>query len=178
MTMRRSKKWRVGLASALIWGSGQLWNKQYVKALFFFLCQVGLVLALPSLRHGLWGLFTLGETEMIINGSSVTQGDNSIILLILGILWALVTILFIGVYIGNIRDAINDRGILERGEPLKNVGEWIHDFREKSFPYAMLTPAVILIALFVVVPITLVRTKLSGSTTERSTWLSAAKLMT
>ena len=154
MTMRRSKKWRVGLASALIWGSGQLWNKQYVKALFFFLCQVGLVFALPSLRHGLWGLFTLGETEMIINGSSVTQGDNSIILLILGILWALVTILFIGVYIGNIRDAINDRGILERGEPLKNVGEWIHDFREKSFPYAMLTPAVILIALFVVVPIT------------------------
>ena len=114
MTMRRSKKWRVGLASALIWGSGQLWNKQYVKALFFFLCQVGLVFALPSLRHGLWGLFTLGETEMIINGSSVTQGDNSIILLILGILWALVTILFIGVYIGNIRDAINDRGILER----------------------------------------------------------------
>ena len=153
MMLQKSAKWKAGLASALVWGSGQLWNRQYVKAAFFFLCQIGLIIAMPSLRYGLWGLFTLGETEMVINGSSVTQGDNSIILMILGIVWALVALLFIGIYIGNVLDAVKDRVILESGKKLPNVREWIHNFKDKSFPYAMLIPAVVLIALFVVVPI-------------------------
>ena len=85
----RSQKWSAGLMSAVIWGSGQLWNRQYIKAAFFFLAQVGLIVSLPSMIHGLWGLITLGETEMIIEGSKVTPGDNSIILMILGIAWAL-----------------------------------------------------------------------------------------
>ena len=38
----------------------------------------------PVLEWLCWGLFTLGETEMVIQGSKVTQGDNSIILMILG----------------------------------------------------------------------------------------------
>ena len=41
--------------SAVIWGSGQLWNRQYIKAAFFFLAQVGLIVSLPSMIHGLWG---------------------------------------------------------------------------------------------------------------------------
>lgn len=154
MLSRKSTKWKAGLASALIWGSGQLWNRQYVKAAFFFLMQIILIIALPSLQYGLWGLFTLGETEMIIEGSKVTQGDNSIILMILGIVWAMVAILFICIYIANIKDASRDRGKIEQGIILPNVKEWIHTFKDKSFPYAMLVPAIVLIALFVVVPIT------------------------
>lgn len=153
MLLRKGAKWKAGLASALVWGSGQLWNRQYVKAAFFFLMQVILIIALPSLQYGLWGLFTLGETEMIIQGSKVTQGDNSIILMILGIVWAMVAILFVCVYFANIKDAIRDRSKLDQGISLPNVKEWIHTFKEKSFPYAMLVPAIILIALFVVVPI-------------------------
>lgn len=102
MLLRKGAKWKAGLASALVWGSGQLWNRQYVKAAFFFLMQVILIIALPSLQYGLWGLFTLGETEMIIQGSKVTQGDNSIILMILGIVWAMVAILFACIYYANI----------------------------------------------------------------------------
>lgn len=146
-------EWKAGLASAMIWGSGQLWNRQYIKAAFFFLCQIGLILAFPALRHGLWGLFTLGETEMVINGSSVTQGDNSIILMILGIIWALAALMFAGIYIGNIRDAMKQRHVIESGGQLPGTRQWLHSFRDRSFPYAMLIPAVILITLFVVVPI-------------------------
>lgn len=153
MLLHKSTKWKAGLASALIWGSGQLWNRQYIKAAFFFLMQIILVIAMPSLQYGLWGLFTLGETEMIIEGSKVTQGDNSIILMILGIVWAMVAILFAFTYIANIRDAIRDRNKIDQGISLPNVKEWFHNFKEKSFPYAMLVPAIILIALFVVVPI-------------------------
>ena len=153
MLLRKSTKWKAGLASALIWGSGQLWNRQYMKAAFFFLMQVILIIAMPSLQYGLWGLFTLGETEMIIEGSKVTQGDNSIILMILGIVWAMVAIVFVFVYIANIKDAIRDRSKIDQGIDLPNVKEWFHNFKEKSFPYAMLIPAIILIALFVVVPI-------------------------
>ncbi len=151
--LQKSAKWKAGVASALIWGSGQLWNRQYIKAAFFFLCQIGLIAALPAMAHGLWGLFTLGETEMIIEGSNVTPGDNSIILMILGIVWAIITLVFICIYISNICDAVKDRGILESGQKLLRAKEWIYNFKDKSFPYAMLVPAIVLIALFVVVPI-------------------------
>ncbi len=151
--LQKSAKWKAGVASALIWGSGQLWNRQYIKAAFFFLCQIGLIAALPAMAHGLWGLFTLGETEMIIEGSNVTPGDNSIILMILGIVWAIITLVFICIYISNICDAVKDRGILEGGQKLLRAKEWIYNFKDKSFPYAMLVPAIVLIALFVVVPI-------------------------
>lgn len=147
------EKWIAGLASAIVWGAGQLWNKQYIKAAFFFLCQVCLILLLPILRYGLWGLLTLGETEMVIEGSKVTPGDNSIILMILGVVWALVALVFVGVYVANIRDAYKDRATLENGIKLLKSREWFHLFKERSFPYIMLIPAVVLIALFVVVPI-------------------------
>ena len=130
----RSQKWSAGLMSAVIWGSGQLWNRQYIKAAFFFLAQVGLIVSLPSMIHGLWGLITLGETEMIIEGSKVTPGDNSIILIC-------------------VSDAVRDRGRMEQGQHLQGTKEWFRRFRDRSFPYAMLIPAVILILLFVVVPI-------------------------
>ena len=149
----RSQKWSAGLMSAVIWGSGQLWNRQYIKAAFFFLAQVGLIVSLPSMIHGLWGLITLGETEMIIEGSKVTPGDNSIILMILGIAWAIIAVVFVLIYIGCVSDAVRDRGRMEQGQHLQGAREWFHRFRDRSFPYAMLIPAVILILLFVVVPI-------------------------
>ena len=139
--------------SAVIWGSGQLWNRQYIKAAFFFLAQVGLIVSLPSMIHGLWGLITLGETEMMIEGSKVTPGDNSIILMILGVAWAIIAVVFALIYIGCVADAVRDRGRMEQGQHLQGAREWFHRFRDRSFPYAMLIPAVILILLFVVVPI-------------------------
>ena len=139
--------------SAVIGGSGQLWNRQCIKAAFFFLAQVGLIVSLPSMIHGLWGLITLGETEMIIEGSKVTPGDNSIILMILGIAWAIIAVVFVLIYIGCVSDAVRDRGRIEQGQHLQGAREWFHRFRDRSFPYAMLIPAVILILLFVVVPI-------------------------
>ena len=125
--------------SAVIWGSGQLWNRQYIKAAFFFLAQVGLIVSLPSMIHGLWGL--------------ITPGDNSIILMILGIAWAIIAVVFVLIYIGCVSDAVRDRGRIEQGQHLQGAREWFHRFRDRSFPYAMLIPAVILILLFVVVPI-------------------------
>lgn len=103
--------------------------------------------------HGLWGLITLGETEMMIEGSKVTPGDNSIILMILGVAWAIIAVVFALIYIGCVADAVRDRGRMEQGQHLQGAREWFHRFRDRSFPYAMLIPAVILILLFVVVPI-------------------------
>ena len=99
--------------SAVIWGSGQLWNRQYIKAAFFFLAQVGLIVSLPSMIHGLWGLITLGETEMMIEGSKVTPGDNSIILMILGVAWAIIAVVFALIYIGCVAKDIMSSGAVE-----------------------------------------------------------------
>lgn len=145
MVSRADERGHMGLRSAL--------EQADIKAAFFFLAQVGLIVSLPSMIHGLWGLITLGETEMIIEGSKVTPGDNSIILMILGIAWAIIAVVFVLIYIGCVSDAVRDRGRIEQGQHLQGAREWFHRFRDRSFPYAMLIPAVILILLFVVVPI-------------------------
>lgn len=55
--------------------------------------------------------------------------------------------------LGCVSDAVRDRGRIEQGQHLQGTKEWFRRFRDRSFPYAMLIPAVILILLFVVVPI-------------------------
>ena len=104
-------------ASALIWGSGQLWNKEYIKALFFFLLQLSMVcieictgkyfVGSYSIREnggffikGIWGLITLGTKPRTLTLAGVTEGDHSIILMIRGIIAVLVFLIYIVIIYG------------------------------------------------------------------------------
>lgn len=156
--MKSKKKRRnpvlAGLMSAVIWGSGQLYNRQLAKAISLFFAQIVCVICVPQCRMGLWGLATLGEVERVTKGRKViVQGDNSILLLIVGLVWLFVALAFLTIYIGQIKDAVcitkkwNTDGQLLKGK------KWLHKFSQKSYPYIVLTPAIALTVMFVVVPI-------------------------
>lgn len=158
------------LLSALIWGGGQFFIcRQKLKGVIFFLAQIILVfieifsgfwleyfagMFRPfSIRlhggfftKGIWGLITLG------NKAGVRTGDHSTILLIQGIISVMVLMVFLLIYILNVKDAYNTGKQVEAGNYISSK-EYIKKTFEKSFPYVILTPILILIAFVVVMPI-------------------------
>lgn len=111
------------LLSIFIWGSGQFFIcRQHVKGILFFFVQalvIGIELQtgywlewltgkIPvfELRlcggfftRGVWGLVTLGERP------GAKTGDHSMMLMISGVIVGLLLLLFLGIYVWNLRDA-------------------------------------------------------------------------
>lgn len=143
-----------GVMSAIVWGSGQIYNRQPVKAVSLFFAQILCVICAPQCRKGLWGLITLGEEERVTRGRKViVQGDNSILLLIIGLVWLFITITFLLLYIGQIRDAVRTAEKWNKDGEILKGRKWFRKFTQKSYPYLVLTPTIALTVMFVVVPI-------------------------
>ena len=157
------------LLSAVVWGGGQLRNRQYIKAALFFGVQV-LLLGIELgtgyyleflagqidgpfrfdlyggfFGRGFWGLFTLGERAREITESGITPGDHSIILLIKGVYTCIVFAAFCWVYIANIRDAA------KKGTAKGAVR--FAKFIESTYPYLVSSPALLGVMVFVIIPI-------------------------
>lgn len=141
------------ICSAFVWGSGQALNRQFEKAIMYFFAQVACIICMPATVSNLYGLITLGDVAMIIDGSKVTHGDNSILLMIKGLLFSLIAIFFICLYILNIKDAYNVAKKKEKGRTVLVGKLWRHHFVNHAFPYAVLAPAIVLVMVFVAVPI-------------------------
>jgi len=160
----------VALCSAIVWGSGQFINKQRLKGLVFFAVQciflfielstglldVILGRAEPLLRNcgyfirGLWGLITLGTIPRL--DSSVLVFDHSVMLMIGGIISTFILLLFILVWIWNVRDAYTTQDHIKHGEKQSSL-EYVKSLWEKSFEYIMITPGAILVLFISVVPV-------------------------
>lgn len=147
-----SSKISFGL-SLLYMGLGQLYNRQFIKGLLYIALETYVIIFWSKpFGHAMWGLFTLGERvqERNARGAVTYAGDHSILLMIEGIIFALIFILFIIVYILNIRDAYKNGQIRERGEKVRNFGESLSHAWEKGYAYFLLAPSV-LFAIFVIV---------------------------
>jgi arabinogalactan oligomer/maltooligosaccharide transport system permease protein len=160
----------VAIFSAVIWGGGQLVNRQYGKALFFFLIQalfVFIELATGSINiitgqaemhfrnagfflKGLWGIVTLGEIPR--ESSRVPVYDHSTMLMIGGLLAIVILLVFLIFYIWNIRDAYKTGKRIAQGEHEGSASYFKHVF-EDSFEYIAIAPGMFLVMIFSVVPI-------------------------
>ncbi|HLU29910.1 MAG TPA: hypothetical protein VKZ65_15885, partial [Glycomyces sp.] len=147
-----------GIASALVWGAGQLINRQAGKAVFFFVFFAGAIgWEMSSGNYyagmdftarsnggffvkGLWGLFTLGSQprRMTING--LTEGDNSIVLMANGLIALLTLGLFAVMWIWSIRDAVRYRTKLNLGEDRERSRDYFRRLWDGAFAYIVLSP--------------------------------------
>ncbi len=140
-----SKQRKTALMLSIIPGMGQLYNKQYVKALIFFVLAGSFVIAFADLLNmGLWGIVTLG-TEV--------PRDHSIFLLVEGILALIVIIFGLGIYAFNLYDAYQNGKKRDIGIPLNSVKEQYHNLLDQGFPYLMVSPGFLLLIFVVVFPI-------------------------
>jgi arabinogalactan oligomer / maltooligosaccharide transport system permease protein len=148
--MKRSKK--AGIFSAIVWGSGQIYNRQYIKGIILFLIELLCIFRWRFFNDGLWGLITLGQTETVIKGGLVIHGDNSIVLLIIGLIVVTTLAIVIPIYIFNIKDAVKTAKVIEEARVYTTEKEWLVTTWDKSFPYIMLFIPAVIVLFFVVIP--------------------------
>ncbi len=144
--MNNSKK--AALYSTIFMGLGQLYNRDWIKGILFALIKIIVLINLfnGTVGHSLWGVTTLGEIRGI-------NGDHSINLLIEGIVTIIFLVIAVAIYIFSIKDAKATRENIEKGERVLNPKEYLRYIWNKYFPHIFLTPSVIMILFFTLLPI-------------------------
>ncbi|MCT4543221.1 MAG: sugar ABC transporter permease [Vallitalea sp.] len=149
--MNKSKK--AGLLSTLFMGLGQiLVNKEYIKGIIFSCIELIVLVNIKFFIKGISGLISLGEVTGY-TGKNIKLNDHSIFMLIDGIIVLIICLLFIIIYIINIREAIHQGRKLDQGLESPSFKLFIRSFWDRSFPYIMSTPAFVGITFFVLLPI-------------------------
>ncbi|WP_462405326.1 ABC transporter permease subunit [Gracilibacillus sp. Marseille-QA3620] len=130
---------------SIIPGAGQIYNKQIVKGIFFFVITISFLLAFKDLFNmGFWGLLTLG-TEV--------PRDNSVFLLAEGIIAVIVALFGISIYYWNIRDAYINGKKRDENLPLDSLRGHYRNLVEQGYPYLVSGPSLFILIFAVIFPI-------------------------
>lgn len=122
--------------------------KQYLKGAIYALCEVCFIVCIPWIIGKLSDLITLGSPQPNI---PIKDRDNSIFMLIDGILVIMVIILFLTLYVLSVKNAQQEyKHFCIFGKV--NSGK-IGNLSNKAFPVITLAPSVVLILFFVVAPL-------------------------
>ncbi|MGM0920363.1 MAG: carbohydrate ABC transporter permease [Bacillota bacterium] len=136
---------KLALALSIVPGLGQFYNRRFMKGPFFLILAAAFLIAFwDFIDIGLWGIYTLGTVpgrdhslELII------QGFVAIILLTFGLLF----------YFINLRDAYNDAEKLKAGFSVPSLREAFYNSYDKTFPYFLVGPGLILVIFSVILPL-------------------------
>jgi len=134
-------------AALLIMGSTQLLKGHWVKGGVFLAMQLITLLVFPELLSSLKGLVTLGDVAQVRKGFTITQGDNSVFMLVEGVIALLYSFLFICLYLANVKDA------KETQRTNLTLREQIKDIYDQKFAFIMLSPAFVASIAFIIMPI-------------------------
>ncbi|MCL1950817.1 MAG: sugar ABC transporter permease [Turicibacter sp.] len=156
-------------SSLILWGTGQLYNGQVGKAIFFFVLQIGTLLIelltgnyflneqfafrnMGFFGKGIWGILTLGTQTSILTERGLSAGDNSVMLLIQGIIAVILLAIIVGVWYLNVKDAyVTAKEISESNIAISSRG-WLKKTWENSFEYLIMIPSAFMLLMFVVMP--------------------------
>lgn len=139
-------------ASMLVMGMGQLLYKQWGKGLMFLAVQLGYIYYLVTIgARDLFGFFTLGSVAS--NPWYGIEGDNSVIMLIMGVLAWIVTILYIVCYIANIKDAYGTQQRVEAGGTPRRFKEELSELLDAKFYQTVLFLPIVGVCVFNILPV-------------------------
>lgn len=138
--------------SMLLMGAGQMAYGRWGKGLLFLAAELGILAYF--IRRGfqdIAGFFTLGTKKG--DAWLGVQGDNSVVMLLMGIFaWILLGV-WIYLYQLNIRDAYQMQQRQERGERLLSLGEEIRRLTDQKFYILVLALPVLGVCVFNILPI-------------------------
>ena len=139
-------------ASMLVMGLGQLLYKQWGKGLMFLAGQLGYLYYLITIgARDLFGFFTLGSVAS--NPWYGIEGDNSVVMLIMGVLAWIVTILYIAAYISNIKDVYATQQLVEAGGSPKRFKEELAELLDGQFYKTVLFLPIVGVCVFNILPV-------------------------
>lgn len=143
--------------SHIIMGFGNIKNKQIIKGLMYFMIQVAfflfmftspLVNSTPLGIKALGNFITLGTEE----GDIFNPTDNSMLMLLFGVLTIGIIVMFLFAYSSNIKSAYKSDILRRTGKKLPSFKEDVLELFDGRFHVLMLTPAIIGITVFTILP--------------------------
>ena len=139
-------------ASLIIMGSGQLMYKQWIKGILYLAVFVGtcFYMAIAGISD-IAGFFTLGTQEA--DPWLGTEGDDSVIMLLRGLLAFIVIVAFLIIHRSNVRDILACDQKVRQGKTLPGFGKAVSIFLDKKFYLAALAIPVAGVLVFNVLPI-------------------------
>lgn len=146
-----SSRKRILITSVLFMGLAHiLWLKQYVKGAFFALAEIITLILLPQIFGIINGMITLGEAHPEL---PVKERDHSMFMLIDGVMVCAALFIFLLLYIVSVRSALSSyRSYCINGK-FESNRRALSALGNKAFPVAGLTPLVLLVMFFVIVPL-------------------------
>jgi arabinogalactan oligomer/maltooligosaccharide transport system permease protein len=139
------------IASVCFMGLGQvLFLKQYVRGFILMAFEVIMILSHSSIYKGLKGLITLGDPHPEL---PVKMRDHSIFMMVNGLIIIIILAIFFVVYVANVKSAKKDAEKIIKNGKFPTLKETRNDLAENSFAVAGITPAVIMVAFFTVIPL-------------------------
>lgn len=139
-------------ASMCLMGLGQLMQKQIVKGILFLLMFAAyIVYMVLAGGRAMYDFFSLGI--IAANPWLGIKGDNSVVMMLLGILAFILTGFFIAVHLANIRDARRTYEYVSRGNPTPNFKQSLGSMFDKYFYVTALVLPVVGVFVFNILPI-------------------------
>ncbi len=139
-------------ASMLVMGLGQLCYRQWGKGFLYLAVQIGYIFYLVTVgARDLFGFFTLGSVES--NPWYGIEGDNSVIMLIMGVLAWIVTILYAAVYLSNIKDVYATQKRVAAGGRPARFREELKELLDGKFYKTVLFVPVVGVCVFNILPV-------------------------
>ncbi len=139
-------------ASMIVMGLGQLLYRQWAKGFMFLFIQAAfIVYAVLTGASDLFGFFTLGTSES--DAWYGVKGDNSVVMLIMGILAILIIILYVVMYIANIKDVYRTQCAIDTLKTPIGFKKEVGALLDKSFHKTALALPVIGVCVFSILPI-------------------------
>lgn len=143
-----------------IMGTHSIKHKQYHRGISYLLIQIGYWVYMFTSGFSVLGkLDNLGEvvTEEIFNESTgvfeQTFGDNSMLILLYGVLTIIMSIIVFGIYLNNIKNANdNEERILKDKKP-KTFKEEVADYKDSKFHITITAIPILSITTFIIVPL-------------------------
>lgn len=146
-----SSKMKVLITSILFMGlSHILYLKQYVKGILFGLIEAAALILIPVFASKINDLITLGVSDPNL---PVKMRDNSIFMLIDGIMILAVLFMILIFYILSVRSAMQEYKEYCISGEYKQEKKSMAQGGGKAFPILGLSPAVLLVLFFVIVPL-------------------------
>ena len=139
-------------ASMGLMGLGQILYGQWGKGLLYLAAEAGFIAYLVVRGAAdLFGFFTLGS--VMSNPWQGIEGDNSTVMLIMGVLAFIVAIVYITLYVSNIKDVFLTQKRVAEGKKPRTFAEEFADLFDKKFYRTVLFLPVIGVSIFNVLPI-------------------------
>lgn len=144
--------------SYLIMGAGNASKGQIMKGLIFLLLEVAYILYIVFFGwHYISKFGTLGDTarhmETIGGKHVMVPGDNSMLILLYGVMTIVITVIFLVIYVANTKSAYKAQQTVAAGEKPVSFKQEMKDLMDNKFHITLLSFPTLTISIFTILPL-------------------------